>query len=110
MKTTNYYESQYGEAYEYTTKNGYKFYTVEYSNSGYMDFYKDEESCLDALNSGVPNEKRVESVENYFLDDNLEKEFYMFLTAFICCGDIKKAFDAIDEVRPYRENLSEYYC
>lgn len=110
MKTTNNYESQYGEAYEYTAKNGYKFYTVEYSNSGYMDFYKDEESCIDALNSGVPNENRVESVENYFLDDNTEIVFYMFLGAFIACGDIKKAFDAIDEVRPYLENASGLYC
>lgn len=110
MKTTNNYESQYGEAYEYATKNGYKFYTVEYSNSGYMDFYKDEESCLEALNSGVPNENRVESVENYFLNDNTEIGFYMFLAAFITCGDIKKAFDAIDEVRPYLENVSGLCC
>lgn len=110
MRTTNNYESQYGEAYENTAKNGYKFYTVEYSTSGYIDFYKDEESCLEALNSGVPNEKRVESVENYFLDDNTVIGFYIFLAAFIACGDIKKAFDTIDEVRPYLEGVSGCYC
>lgn len=109
MRTTTNYESQYGKAYEYTTKHGYKFYTVEYSNSGYIDFYKDEGSCVEALVSGYPNEKRVESVENYFLDDNTEIGFYMFLAAFIACGDVKKAFDAIDEVRPYLENLSGLY-
>lgn len=98
MRTTKHIQSEYGDGFEYTFDNGRKLYTIEYGNSSNIDFYENTLSWVKAMEDGVPNEGRIESMPNCFLCDGNENTFYTVCAAYAVCGDIKRAFEAVDEM------------
>ena len=98
MKLTRVIEIDNGFGYEWTFKNDKRFYTIEFDDSAYMDFYEDEASWLEALKNGCNTNGRIESMPNVFLNDEYEDTFYALCAVYSACGDIKQAFESLTEI------------
>ena len=110
MKLTRVIETKNAFAYEYTFKNSKRFYTIEFHDSPYMDFYEDEASWKEALKNGSNTDKRVESMPNVFLDDEYENTFFGLCAIFAACGDLKQTFEAFVSVFEFKEHTTLKPC
>lgn len=109
MEKKNTLYTEYGQGDEWEV-NGKTFYTAQFSNSGYLDFYEDKEAWERELVEGYSNEKRIDSIPNPFLDDEEEQTFYIICAIFAACGDLKQTFDAFVSVFEFKEHTTLKPC
>lgn len=94
LKETKHYETEYGVGSQWTI-NGNSFFTLEFFDSGYIDFYEHEISWLEALKNGENNENRMGSIPNVFQDDEAIDTFYIFAAIFGGSGNVKEAINIL---------------
>ena len=83
---------------EWTSEDGkHKFYTVEYDWSDYIDFYNNEAAWKEAIEEGLHNDERVDSLPNFFKDDADYGIFVQICEAFEETHNIRTAIDNVLE-------------
>ena len=84
----------------WTTEDGeYTFYTVEYDWSEYIDFYDNEVAWKQAIEDGLSNNERVESLPNFFKSEEAEDTFD------IICDEVEETHS----IRAAIDNMFEKY-
>lgn len=80
----------------WTTEDGqYTFYTIEYDWSEYIDFYDNEVAWKQAIEDGLSNNERVESLPNFFKDENAADTFETICAEVEQTHNIKTAIDNV---------------
>lgn len=95
-KETKCIENEHGIACKWESNIvGRVFYTIEFDNSAYLDFYEDEEKWMEAFKSGVNNNARIESIPNVFRNDETENTFFVLFAIYEANGNLRVAFDTM---------------
>lgn len=99
VKMTKCYENGFATACQWEFNIlGRTFYTIEFDDSEYLDFYEDEEKWLEAFESGMSNDSRVESMPNVFKNEDTEGTFFVLCAIYEACGILRVAFEILDSV------------
>lgn len=99
VKMTKSYENEHGTACKWEFDIlGRVFYTIEFDNSEYIDFYEDEEKWMEAFKEGMNNGYRIDSIPNVFKCDDTESTFFVLCAIYEACGVLRRAFEILNGI------------